>query len=259
MCRRKRTVHRLRGGAILADEALARTSSSRDPEFEVRCLSMRPDFFQARDCCSLTLARLVIPALLRLLVAGSARPRSPTLNLTHRSAMLWKLSKLVSDAIMTYPSWPLLVPGLSFAPHFPSSRRLSPPRPANAEQTTLLDFSLDVHPLYTSPTLAATPWRPKRGAPKRVVPNAKFLNKLCPSSDEVLIARLRGLGYTLGLPSIDVNNETVGAAGKDDEEAAEAARFARYRENAPTLLDRLLAAREAEVSRLGLLLSTELT
>ena len=58
---------------------------------------------------------------------ASARPRSPTLNLTHRSAMLWKLSKLVSDAIMTYPSWRLIAPGLSFAPHFPSSRRFSPP------------------------------------------------------------------------------------------------------------------------------------
>jgi hypothetical protein len=34
-----------------------------------------------------------------------------TLNLTHRSAMLWKLSKLVSDAIMTYTSWRLLAPG----------------------------------------------------------------------------------------------------------------------------------------------------
>lgn len=113
----------------------------------------------------------------------------------------------------------------------------------------MLDFSLDVHPLYASPTLAATPWRPERGAPKRVVPNAEFLNKLCPSSDEVLIARLRGLGYTLGLPPIDVDNDTVGAASKADEEAAEAAKFARYRENAPTFLDRLLAAKEAEVSR----------
>ena len=82
-----------------------------------------------------------------------------------------------------------------------------------------------------------------------MVPNAELVNKLCPSSDEVLIARLRGLGYTLGLPSIDVDSETVGAASKDDEEAAEAVRFARYRENAPTLLDRLLAAREAEASR----------
>lgn len=180
---------------------------------------------------------------------GSTRPRSPTLNLTHRSAMLWKLSILVSDAIMTYTSWQSIAPGLSFAPYFSSSRRLSPPRPASAGRTTLLDFSLNVHLLYSSHTPAATPWRPKQGEPKRVVPNATIYNKLCPSSDEVLIARLRELGYTLGIPSIDVDNEPVGTASKDDEEAAEDAKFARYRENAPTFLDRLLAAKEAEVSR----------
>lgn len=85
-----------------------------------------------------------------------------------------------------------------------------------------------------------------------MVPNAQLVNKLSPASDEVLIARLRDLGYTTDLPATateaeeDPADESRACGG----DANEATRFARYRANAPSLLEKLLASREAEVSQI---------
>ncbi|GAA5878873.1 hypothetical protein JCM3774_004356 [Rhodotorula dairenensis] len=69
-------------------------------------------------------------------------------------------------------------------------------------------------------------------------------------SDEVLIARLRVLGYTsdLSTTTAEAKEGSADETSADGEDAAEAARFARYRANAPSLLEKLLAAREAEAS-----------
>ncbi|GAA5977807.1 hypothetical protein JCM10908_005104 [Rhodotorula pacifica] len=66
------------------------------------------------------------------------------------------------------------------------------------------------------------------------------------TSDEVLIARLKALGYSVGVPEAADDDDSAEEGTTDGEEDVDAAEFARYRANAPTLLDRLLAAREAK-------------